>query len=78
MFAPEYHGTFAAPEERLKLFLQRVLPYVQAQEPLRVLEIGCSTGQTLAALLAAQNLPHTSLAQPKHRVLILQKNIYVD
>lgn len=59
MLSPEYSGTFAPPEERVKLFLQRVLPYVQAQDPLQVLDIGCGTGQHLAAL--ARALPQARL-----------------
>lgn len=55
MHSPEFSGTFAPPEERVKLFLQQVLPYVQAQESLQVLDIGCGTGRHLAAL--ARMLP---------------------
>jgi len=59
MVYPGYSGTFAPPEERVQLFLQRVLPYIQAQEPLQVLDIGCGTGQHLAAL--ARALPQARL-----------------
>jgi SAM-dependent methyltransferase len=53
------HTTFTAPEERCRRLSDVVLRFVDAGAPLRLLEIGCGTGNQLADL--ARRLPRARL-----------------
>ena len=53
------HSTFTAPGERCRRLTEAVLRFVDAGAPLRLLEIGCGSGNQLADL--ARRLPRARL-----------------
>ena len=51
--------TFTAPQDRCRQTTELLLPYVDAQQSLRVLDLGCGTGRQLLDL--AKALPNAHL-----------------